>query len=321
MKHIIIGGDGFVGRHLGWSLAEAGEEVIIADINERPVNITIPHFRIDITRPETLKAIDLKPDDAVYNLAARMLCPITLRAKRHDHFWPVNYEGVRHILEWMSRRGSSKLVSFTTDMIYGHSHEVPMTENAHAAPLGEYGASKLAAERLCEKWRAIGMDITIFRPRVILGPGRFGILTSLFKLIRSNLPVPMIGSGNNPFQFISVFDCASAAVAAWSRGFPNKVYNLGSDNPPTVRELLGNLISTAGSRSILLPTPARLVKAALTALDCINLPLMVPEQFLIADEIRILDTGAAKNDLGWKPIHRDEDMLKSAYIEHLKTNE
>jgi dTDP-glucose 4,6-dehydratase len=31
----------------------------------------------------------------------------------------------------------------------------------------------------------------------------------------------MIGSGKNPYQFISVFDCASAC-AAWKAGFPNR---------------------------------------------------------------------------------------------------
>lgn len=62
--------------------------------------------------------------------------------------------------------------------------------------------------------------------------GRLGILEKLFKLVDHNLPVPMIGSGRNPYQFISVFDCASAARAAFSAGVPNEVYNLGSLNPP-----------------------------------------------------------------------------------------
>jgi hypothetical protein len=40
---------------------------------------------------------------------------------------------------------------------------------------------------------------------------------------------------------------------------------------------------------------------------------MDPEQYMIADEICILDTGKAKRELGWKPMHRDEDMLLAAY--------
>jgi dTDP-glucose 4,6-dehydratase len=75
------------------------------------------------------------------------------------------------------------------------------------------------------------MRISIFRPRLIIGPGRLGILSKLFTLIDANLPVPMIGSGRNPYQFISVFDCAEAARLAWRAGVPNEAYNLGSDNP------------------------------------------------------------------------------------------
>jgi dTDP-glucose 4,6-dehydratase len=138
----------------------------------------------------------------------------------------------------------------------------------------------------------------------------------LFKLIDMNLPVPMIGSGKNPYQFISVFDCASAAQAAWRGGFPNREYNLGSDQPPPIRKLLADLIDEAGSRSFLLPTPAPLVKMTLTALDALNMPIMDPEQYLIADETCILDTTALRSDLGWKPMHRDEDMLKAAYREY-----
>src|SRR5262249_25464405 len=135
----------------------------------------------------------------------------------------------------------------------------------------------------------------------------------------SNFPVPMIGSGRNQYQFISVYDCASAALAAWRVGLPNSEYNLGSDDPPTVRDLLTRLIREAGSRSFLLPTPAWLVKGALTALDWINLPLMDPEQYFIADEVCILDTSRAKRELGWQPRCSDEDMLLAAYREYQRS--
>lgn len=318
MKHIVIGGDGFVGRKLAANLVAAGQDVLIADIAnpESCHNVKIPHVYFDVTNPETFACADLKSDDVIYNLSARMLSPIMKRAQRHDFFWPVNHDGVRNILEWMDRSNASRLVHFTTDMIYGHTHKVPTQEDAPAAPLGEYGLSKLKSEYLCQDWRTRGMSISIFRPRLIIGPGRLGILSKLFKLIDLNLPVLMIGSGRNPYQFISVFDCASAAQAAWRAGFPNKVYNLGSDNPPPVKQLLKALIKEAGSRSLLIPAPAPLVKLALTTLDLINLPLMDPEQYMIADEICILDTTAAKQDLGWTPVYRDEDMLKAAYQEY-----
>ncbi|MBM3608394.1 MAG: NAD(P)-dependent oxidoreductase [Alphaproteobacteria bacterium] len=318
MKHIIFGGDGFVGRQLATDLHQLGESVVIADIVEDAArhNPHLPHVYADITRPETFRALQAGPGDVIYNLSARILSPLMLRAKRREFFWPVNYDGVANILEWMQANQLNRLVQFTTDMIYGHTHEVPTKEDAPAAPLSEYGLSKLKAEELCAQWRQKGMKISIFRPRLIIGPGRLGILSKLFKLIDYNLPVPMIGGGRNPYQFISVYDCASACVAAWRADFPDAVYNLGSKEPPSVRQLLGELIKEAGSKSILLPTPAPLVKMTLNLLDYINMPLMDPEQYLIADEICILSTAAAEHDLNWKPLYRDSDMLRAAYREY-----
>lgn len=318
MRHVIFGGDGFVGRHLAPKLVADGEEVIVADI----VKSDLSHYRkarfvpCDVTDPASVAAVGIEADDMVYNLSAKMLSPIQVRAKRHDFFWPVNFHGAEHIIQAMDRVGARRLVHYTTDMIYGHTYVFPQTEEHPAAPLGEYGMSKYKTEELAADWRKRGMNISLFRPRLIIGPGRLGILEKLFKLIDWNLPVPMIGSGKNPYQFISVFDCAEAARAAWKAGVPNEAYNLGSLNPPPVRKLLGDLVRHAGSRSLLVPTPAWAVKRTLDLLDWMNMPIMDPEQYLIADEMCVLDVSKAKRDLGWAPQHRDEDMLIAAYSEY-----
>ncbi|SIQ11161.1 dTDP-glucose 4,6-dehydratase [Rhizobium sp. RU20A] len=318
MKHVIFGGDGFVGRHLAERLLNEGEQVLIADIAKSDLAIyaRAQYVRCDVTDPASVAKVDIGPDDMVYNMAAKMLSPLQKRKDRWQFFWPVNYYGAENIMKATAAAGATKLVQFTTDMIYGHTVQSPQAEDHPTAPLGEYGKSKLATEELAYEWRNRGLNITIFRPRLIIGPGRLGILEKLFKLIDANLPVPMIGSGKNPYQFISVFDCAEAARLAWKGGVPNAEYNLGSDNPPSVRALLGGLIRHAGSKSFLLPTPAFAVKATLAAFDRINLPIMDPEQYLIADEMCVRETGRLKRDLGWKAEYNDAAMLIAAYDEY-----
>ncbi|MCQ8781289.1 NAD-dependent epimerase/dehydratase family protein [Mangrovibrevibacter kandeliae] len=318
MKHILFGGDGFVGRHLAQKLVDDGEEVIVADIARSDLAhyARCTHVATDVTDPAAVRRVPMTADDMVYNLSAKMLSPIQVRAKRHDFFYPVNYHGTKHIIEAMDAVGAPRLVHFTTDMIYGHTVTTPMTEDHPVAPLGEYGQSKLDTEHLAAEWRERGMRISLFRPRLIIGPGRLGILEKLFKLIDANLPVPMIGSGRNPYQFISVFDCAEAARLAWKAGVPNEAYNLGSLNPPPVKKLLGDLVRHAGSKSILVPTPGWAVKRTLDVLDLLNRPLMDPEQYLIADEECVLDVSKGARDLGWVPQYRDEDMLIAAYSEY-----
>ena len=318
MKHILFGGDGFVGRQLAARLVKDGEEVVVADIHKGDV----PHYsncrfvEVDVTDKEQFDRAEIKADDMVYNLSAKMLSPLQVRAKRHEFFWPVNYYGTENIIEAMEKAGAERLVHYTTDMVYGHTYTYPQTEDHPANPLGEYGLSKWKTEELAAVWRDRGMRISLFRPRLIIGPGRLGILSKLFKLVDYNLPVPMIGSGRNPYQFISVFDCAEAARLAWKAGVPNEAFNLGSDDPPPVRKLLGDLIKHAGSKSFLLPTPGWAVKRTLDLFDLVNLPIMDPEQYLIADEMCILDCSKAKTLLGWSADYRDEDMLISAYDEY-----
>jgi len=323
VKHVIFGGDGFVGRHLAQKLVTDGEEVLVADIarSELPHYARAVHMSVDVTDPASVARVPIAADDMVYNLSAKMLSPLQVRAKRHDFFFPVNYHGTVHIIEAMDRANAKNLVHFTTDMIYGHTVTTPMTEDHPVAPLGEYGLSKWKTEELAHEWRAKGMNISLFRPRLIIGPGRLGILEKLFKLIDANLPVPMIGSGRNPYQFISVFDCAEAARLAWKAGMPNEAYNLGSLNPPPVRKLLGDLVKHAGSKSLLVPTPGWAVKKTLDLLDALNRPLMDPEQYLIADEECVLDVSKGKRQLGWVPQYRDEDMLIAAYSEYRASKE
>jgi dTDP-glucose 4,6-dehydratase len=205
-------------------------------------------------------------------------------------------------------------------MVYGHGGTVAKREDHPREPLGPYGASKIASEKLCESYREKGMNITIFRPRLIMGPSRLGILVKLFRLIDHSMPVPVIGDGRNRYQFISVFDCIGASLAAVDAGVPNAAYNLGSLDPPTVWELLTRLIEEAGSRSFVLPTPAALAKRVLTLFDILGLPLMAPEQYLIADETCIVDISKAERELGWRPQYRDDDMLLAAYREYRRSS-
>ena len=76
------------------------------------------------------------------------------------------------------------------------------------------------------------------------------------------MPVPTIGSGENHYQMVSVFDCVGAILCAIDKGIPNKEYNLGSENPPSCKELLQFVIRDSGKHSIVVPTPAKIVKVA-----------------------------------------------------------
>jgi dTDP-glucose 4,6-dehydratase len=318
MKHIIFGGDGFLGTDLTRKLIEKGENVLILDLKKKEENTAysnnlVEYQYFDVTKSEQFSSLNVEARDYVYHFAAKLLVPIVPRKKRKDYFWQALNVGTKNVLDFMIENRLDNLVYFTTDMVYGKTVHNPRFEDHPRVPIGPYGEAKYQTELLCEEYRKRGINISIFRPRLIIGPGRLGILEKLFKLVDKNLPVPTIGNGKNYYQFISVNDCAEACIAATRSGFPNEEFNLGSDNPPTVNELLGTLIKHSNSKSMLIPTPAFMVKWALGFLDVIGASLMDPEQYIIADETCVLDCSKASEMLSWRATDSDEDMLVAAY--------
>ena len=94
MRHVIFGGDGFVGRYLAPKLLADGHEVLVADI----VKSDLPHYTdaafiaTDVTDPEAIRRLGIRADDMVYNLSAKMLSPIQVRARGGR-----GGRGVRHL--------------------------------------------------------------------------------------------------------------------------------------------------------------------------------------------------------------------------------
>jgi dTDP-glucose 4,6-dehydratase len=315
MKYYIFGGNGFVGRYLADALLERKADVTVCDLQpvlDERINPSAAYRQVDIRDKAAIDALPIGPEDLVINLAANQY-HTKVPKNRKEYFFSVNKVGTENILASIFATGCRRYLMFTTDMTYGKPQYLPVDIHHPQNPFGPYGQSKKACEDLCKAYRAKGMDITVFRPRMINGPGRLGILVKLFKLIDFNLPVPTIGNGKNHYQMISVFDCVSAILCAIDKGLPNKEYNLGSKNSPDIRTLLQGVVKSAGKHSPVIPTPGKLVKAILRLLDNCGLTLMYPEQFMIADEEYVLDISETEKDLDWHPQYNDEDMLKEAY--------
>lgn len=316
MKHYIFGGAGFLGQTLAKELSSREMQVVIID--KQPLsNNLYPSIAIDITQPISSWDIPIEPEDKVYHLAARQYHDSLPKRAIQAWFNEVNVLGTCHVLEFLQQKNHKKLIYFSTDMVYGYPLQRPIPESAALNPIGYYGKSKALAEAACQTYREKGMQITIFRPRLITGPGRLGVLTKLFKLIKQNLPVPLIGNGSNCYQMISVFDCVQAILLAVEHDFPNETFNLGSDTPPSVHSLLSQLISDAHSRAKLMKTPAFLVKCALSLLEILRASPLYKDQYMIADMDYLVDTSKAKRILGWQPHYNDQQMIFEAFQQYI----
>ena len=333
MRYIVIGGSGFVGvytiRAILDSLTtngiikskntkgctESKVQVVCLDLHKsKNLPDEVEFMQCDIAKG---CSVEFAPEDIVIHLAARAYAPKPPTRDLERYFREVNVRGTHNVLEAMLACGCKNLIYFSTDMVYGKPQYLPVDSHHQRKPFGWYGRSKVEAENLIFAARKKGLNATIFRPRIIVGAGRYGILTKLFRLVRYSLPVPMIGSGKNCYQMISVRDCARAIVCAIAKDIPNAELNLGSRNPPNIRTLLSSLIVQARSHSLLMPTYARGVKVLLALLESLGIPLMYKEQYMIADEQYIVDIEQTMRLLEWQPLDSDSDMILEAYEEYV----
>src|SRR4029453_13543646 len=121
------------------------------------------------------------------------------------------------------------------------------------------------AEVLCREAVASGLDVTIIRPRTILGHGRLGIFGVLFEFVPNGAPLCVPRGGNNPYQFVHRADPADACLRAAAREGP-AVYNVGATQFGTMREPVQALVDHARTGPQVRSLPVAPAAAAMSVL-------------------------------------------------------
>ena len=321
-RWILVGGAGLTGLQIAEKLISmkiSKSNIIIADLKDtlKSINVKVTLAECDISKniiPKFLK------DDIIVHLAARQYHTKIPKRNQLEWFKEVNVIGTQNIIKHCIKSKVKGLIFFSTDMVYGVPNYIPLNPSHDKNPIGPYGQSKLEAEKLCIKSRKNGLSVTILRPRLIMGKGRLGIMEKVFNAINSNKPVPLIGSGKNCYQMVSVEDCARAAILSVKHNFPNYELNLGSEPGPDVKTLLSLLIKKVNSKSFLIPLPSIPLKLILKFMEKMGMPILYKEQYKIADKNYIVDISDTYSKIKWKPEQSDTDMIIEAYKhwEHIK---
>src|SRR4030095_10518627 len=121
-----------------------------------------------------------------------------------------------------------KVIYVSSSAVFGAPKSNPVTEETPPSPGEAYGRAKLEGETLCRYYANRGLDVTIIRPRTIMGHGRLGIFQILFEWIRGGYNIPVLGRGDNRYQFVHADDLADACLLSAERKGPS-VYNCGTD--------------------------------------------------------------------------------------------
>lgn len=307
--YFVTGGSGFVGTLLLQKLLDAGHQVSSIDL--LPANIQHPRLDAvvgDIRDRAALDAIYAKGvPDAVFHCAALLAHGSITEAELMSH----NAEGTRVLAEATADAGVRKLVYLSSNCLWGHGFDKPVTESEEPAPCEPYGVSKLEGERVLAR---LGnrLESVAIRCPTIIDEGRLGLLAILFEFISDNNRVPLVGKGDNQYQFIYAADLLDAMLrAADCSG--SHVFGIGSDNVPSMAGCFQHVIDGAGSRSRLWRLPKAPMIWAMKLAHLLRISPLGPYHYRMIASSFVFDTTAIKRELGWKPSLTNGEMMLKAY--------
>jgi nucleoside-diphosphate-sugar epimerase len=305
-KYLVTGGSGFFGSALVRRMAGKGE-VAVLDLVDAPDRPEAAAFvRADIRDAEAV-ARACRGKDVVFHCVA--MVPLTKDARA---FWSVNRDGTRVLLEAAREAHAGKVVHLSSSAVYGAPAENPVSEDSAPAPQEEYGRAKLAAEKLCREYRDKGLDVTIIRPRTIMGPGRLSIMQIIFEWVRQGRNLPVLGKGDNLYQFVHADDLADACIAAAQKKGPAE-YNVGAEKFATMRATLEGLIAHARSKSRVVSLPMAPMTALMKASHALGLSPLGPYHSLMYGRSLYFDVSRARQELDFRPRYSNVEMFNESY--------
>ena len=159
---LVLGGQGFLGRRICEALQESGHEGEAAG------------------RSAGLKAALLDPSSLAAAIEqtrpGAVVCAAGVSSAGAAHAEPVscleaNVTGISNLVEAMRSRPGCHLTLLSSAAVYAPSSG-PLTEKSKTRAGSIYGASKLAAEMICDWQRASGRPVAVLRVFNLNGPGQ-----------------------------------------------------------------------------------------------------------------------------------------------------
>jgi nucleoside-diphosphate-sugar epimerase len=306
-KTLVTGGSGYVGESVVRRLVERGDRVRVFDLvdnEDRPKDVEF--HRGDIRDAAAVKRA-LEGVDVVHHDVAQV--PL---AKDREQFWSVNVDGTRILLEHALAAKVRKVILVSSSAIYGVPPRNPVDLGVAPNPKEAYGAAKLEGERLAQTYVERGLDISIVRPRTVLGHGRLGIFQILYELVRRGRPLYTLGDGNNRYQFVHADDLVDVCLRA-DRLPGARTFLAGTDRFGTMRELLEALVSHAGTKSPIRALPFRPTQMAMTATSKLGLSPLGDYHSLMYGREMFFDVSDTKRLLDWSPRFSNAEMIIQSY--------
>jgi len=303
MKMLITGGAGFIGSHLCDKYTRDGHTVLCLDnfmsgnlVNVRHLldNRNFKLIEGDIRDFDLLEKV-MRDVDAVLHLAAQIHVDRSYIEPKLTY--EVNVMGTQNILEIARLYDAKRVIYASTSEVYGSAQHVPIDEKHPLNAPHPYGASKIAADRMCNAYiQTYGMDISILRLFNTFGPrqrdvGYGGVISIFTRRVLSDVSPIIYGDGLQKRDYVYIDDAIRAYDLVLNQKEPiTEPLNFGSGKEVSILDLANRVIEFSGKKGSLKPTHVE--------------PRIGEVKRLIADSTK------ARELLGWESKCKFEDGLK-----------
>lgn len=259
MRALITGVAGFVGGHLADAIrAETDWQVwgtILDETDRAYVSAGVTTVQADLRAPEAARAvIDQVRPDLIFHLAGQAYVPQSWRDPWGTY--ETNIRSQLNLFEAVSAAGlKPRIVAVASNEVYGYvrPEDLPIDEDTPLRPNSPYAVSKIAQDFMgLQYWLDRQLPVIRVRPFNQIGPRqneRF-VAPSFAKQIveiERGLKPPVLKLGNMSAQrdFTDVRDMSRAYILCAQHGEPGEVYNLGSGQARSVREILDIMLAAS----------------------------------------------------------------------------
>ena len=306
-RSLVTGGSGYFGSLLVRRLLDHDHEVRVLDLHDasdRPADV---EFVAGDVRDRSSVARAVDGVDVVFHNVAQV--PL---AKDPHLLRTVNVDGTKLLLDAARDAHVGKVVHTSSSAVFGVPRSNPVLPSTVPSPAEAYGHAKLAAEWACLDAARGGLDVSIVRPRTILGHGRLGIFGILFDWVADGSDPIVLGDGSNRYQFVHADDLADAVIAAGAKVGAD-VFNIGTDRFGTMHETLAALCRHAGTGATVRRLPAAPAGVAMQASARIGLTPFAPYHWLMYSKSMWFDLDHARVALDWTPRWSTDEMFAQSY--------
>ena len=278
----VIGGAGFIGRAVVTELLAQGRQVFVLGRTSEP---TLP-------LPAGVRYLQNKLNDegatirealltaaAIIDLAYTTVPGTSFQDPVNDIL--VNLPEAVRLFELASSMPLRKFVWISSGgTVYGRTTSEQIVENHSTLPLSPYGITKLAIEKYAHMYfESKGLPIVCVRPSNAFGEGQRaysgqGFIATAIASILDGRALTLFGEQGTIRDYLHVADMAAGIVAALLHGRPGEVYNVGSSQGLTNRQVLEALVplaTTTGHEVDIRVLPPRPFDVPANVLDCTKL--------------------------------------------------